>query len=132
MYLELMDKLVKNKMKVPKKDSLAQLYLKQNLLQDSNGQALQPLDIKDSAIRAIFYQYLIQRDLNWLAQYWQRQIFSGGSQPPAQLSIKDMIEKVKSNPSVLGYLPVKSLYRPAKIPADQIRVLKVIEVKKAK
>lgn len=119
--------------KVPlKKVSLEQqikpLYLGQSQLLGLNRQTLIPLDLASDHQRSLFYTVL-GMDNDWLNQYWQNQIFSGGSQPPQRLSLNQVIKRLISSSKYIAYLPVKALFS-NQHPHKQIKVLKVFEVEK--
>ena len=105
----------KNAIKALKKQQLAHLFLKQDAIEDRQGQEIIPLDNKDMVTRALFYQYLLGWPIEQVEQYWQRQIFSGGAHPPKEYSIDDIMQKVEGKMNYLSYIPVESLYHPKKI-----------------
>jgi len=65
-----------------------------------------PLDQDgDSKIRQVFYERLIDKPENQVISHWSRLIFTGKGQAPISLTgDNSIIQFVKNNPNVIGYV----------------------------
>ncbi|ARN76217.1 hypothetical protein [Oceanicoccus sagamiensis] len=71
-----------------------------------NGKLVIPIDQERSSdVRNEFYKKLVNKNQNQLNAYWARQVFTGKSQPPNQVSNDDEVKLlVADNPSMIGYI----------------------------
>lgn len=83
---------------------LAKIFLKQ--LQSFGGGKVVPVDQgKDSPVRVAFTKAVHGRSVFVIEGYWQQQILSGGTLPPAQKAGDDaVIAFVKATPGAIGYV----------------------------
>ena len=74
-----------------------------------SGVAAKPIDLGATAPeKAQFYRALVNRDLDQMAAYWSRLIFSGSTVPPAQAnSWQDVLQLVANNRAAIGYVDLK-------------------------
>ncbi len=86
------------------RDVAVRVFLKQ--VTTFNGKPAAPVDLpKDSPVRAAFTKSVHGRSVAAIEGYWQQQIFSGGSLPPANRGgDDDVIAFVRSNPGAIGYV----------------------------
>jgi ABC-type phosphate transport system substrate-binding protein len=84
---------------------LSKVFLKQTA-KLSDGTAVSPVDLqKDSGVRAAFTKAVHGRSVAAVETFWQQQIFSGKSVPPAaKNSDAEVIAFVKSTPGAIGYV----------------------------
>ncbi len=73
------------------------------------GIAAKPIDLGATAPeKAQFYRALVNRDLDQMAAYWSRLVFSGSTVPPVQAnSWQDVLQMVANNRAAIGYVDVK-------------------------
>lgn len=71
-----------------------------------NGQAARPVDLPASDPgKAEFYRALVGKDLDQIAAYWSRLVFTGRVSPPLQAaSTEELIRFLNNNPGAIGYL----------------------------
>lgn len=71
-----------------------------------NGQAAVPVDLPaNSGDKAVFYQSLINKDLDQVAAYWSRLVFAGSVAPPIQAgSTADALAFIGNRRNAIGYL----------------------------
>jgi ABC-type phosphate transport system substrate-binding protein len=76
-----------------------------------NGAAAVPIDLPAAnPEKALFYQWLVQKDLNQMAAYWSRFVFAGSTAPPIQgASTQDVLQFVSNNRGAVAYLDRKSV-----------------------
>jgi ABC-type phosphate transport system substrate-binding protein len=86
------------------RDVAVRVFLKQ--VGTFNGKPAAPVDqAKDSPVRVAFTKAVHGRTVAAIEGYWQQQIFSGGSLPPANKSSDaDVLAFVKGNPGAIGYV----------------------------
>ena len=72
----------------------------------SDGSQIIPVDQNGtSAVRIQFSENIHRKNVAAIMVYWQKQIFSGRSIPPAEKrSDRDVITFVKDNPGAIGYV----------------------------
>lgn len=65
-----------------------------------------PLDQgHDNSIRDLFYSSVIEMPYNQIISHWSRLIFTGKGQPPmALMGSNSIVEFVRNNPNVIGYV----------------------------
>jgi ABC-type phosphate transport system substrate-binding protein len=65
-----------------------------------------PLDqAHDSQVRGLFYASVIEMPYNQVISHWSRLIFTGKGQPPmALMGNNSIVEFVRNNPNVIGYV----------------------------
>jgi ABC-type phosphate transport system substrate-binding protein len=75
------------------------------------GAAAVPIDLPAAnPEKALFYQWLVQKDLNQMAAYWSRFVFAGSTAPPIQgASTQDVLQFVSNNRGAVAYLDRKSV-----------------------
>ncbi|QEP44403.1 hypothetical protein D5085_15475 [Ectothiorhodospiraceae bacterium BW-2] len=71
------------------------------------GRIALPVELAgNNALKAQFYQQLMEREISEINSYWARLIFSGQNSPPRQLaSLAEIRQSVRDNPGAIGYLP---------------------------
>lgn len=71
-----------------------------------SGLSAQPVDLPATQPeKAIFYLWLVNKDLAEINAYWSRLIFSGRTTPPVQAkSTEDVIDFVAKTPGGIGYV----------------------------
>lgn len=76
-----------------------------------NGQRLQPFDQPlNSSVRAEFYSSITGKPVSVINAYWARLLFTGRASPPRLVEDnKAMLDTVRENPGVIGYLELKYL-----------------------
>ena len=72
----------------------------------SNGGLIIPVDqSRDSHTRNEFYSKLLNKNENQMNVYWARQVFTGRSQPPVQVTNCNEVRLlIKDNPTFIGYI----------------------------
>lgn len=97
------------------KKSIQDIYLGNQ--QVVNNLRIIPLDQDhDSPTRAEFYDKIIDLPHNQIISHWSRLIFTGKGQAPISLSGNNsIIEFVRHNPNVIGYIDEKYLSSDVKI-----------------
>lgn len=75
------------------------------------GAAAVPIDLPASSPdKALFYQWLVQKDLNQMAAYWSRFVFAGSTAPPIQgHTTQEVLQFVANNRGAVAYLDRKSV-----------------------
>ncbi len=73
-----------------------------------NGWQVDPVDLDSrSSVRAEMSQFIHERSVASIKNYWQRQIFSGHNTPPPELDTDQaVVDFVKSNRGGIGYVSV--------------------------
>ncbi len=81
-----------------------------------NGQAAIPVDLPATEqAKAEFYRVLVGKDMDQIAAYWSRLVFTGRTAPPIQAaSPEEMIRYLVANPGAVGYLDSNDLDRRVK------------------
>ncbi len=79
-----------------------------------NGQSIVAIDHPSaSAVRARFYKALTGKAITDINAYWARLLFTGQSSPPQHLSDGEaVIESLKGNPGLIGYVEQSQLPNP--------------------
>ena len=87
------------------KAQLARVFLKHSTTW-INGQPVVAVDqAPSSPVRAAFSEAILDRNINAVKSFWQRQIFSGqGVPPPEKASDAEVLEYVARNPGAVGYV----------------------------
>ena len=72
----------------------------------SDGSPAYPVDLPASEpAKAAFYRLLVGRDLEQIATYWSRLVFTGQTSPPRPAgSLEAMIRFVAANRGAIGYM----------------------------
>jgi ABC-type phosphate transport system substrate-binding protein len=98
------------------KDFVRDAFLKKATTWGS-GDALRPIDLPSKlAVRDRFTHDVIRKTPSQLKNYWNQQIFSGkGVPPPEADSVEQVIGYVLANPGAVGYVPVGTDVRGAKV-----------------
>jgi ABC-type phosphate transport system substrate-binding protein len=98
------------------KDFVRDAFLKKSTSWGS-GEALRPIDAPSKlAARDRFTQDVIRKTPAQLKNYWNQQIFSGkGVPPPEADSVAQILGYVLANPGAIGYVPVGTDVRGAKV-----------------
>src|SRR5438128_730025 len=90
------------------KRELAQIFLKK--ISRVNDTEVLPVDLVQSdPIRADFSKIVLDKSVAAVNAYWQQQIFSGKSVPPAEMSEDDAVAFVRSNPAGIAYVPLQKV-----------------------
>jgi hypothetical protein len=76
-----------------------------------SGIAALPVDLPVSnSDKALFYQQLVQKDLNQMAAYWSRFVFAGSTAPPHQAaSVQEALHYVANNRGGVAYMDRKAV-----------------------
>ena len=71
-----------------------------------SGIAAQPVDLPATQPeKALLYHLLVGKDLDQIASYWSRLVFSGRTSPPIQAgSAEEVLRFVAANRGAVGYL----------------------------
>ena len=71
-----------------------------------SGITAQPVDLPAAQPeKALMYRLLVGKDLDQIASYWSRLVFSGRTSPPVQAgSAEDVLRYVAANRGAVGYL----------------------------
>jgi ABC-type phosphate transport system substrate-binding protein len=71
-----------------------------------NGLAANPVDLPATEqAKSEFYRLLVGKDMDQIAAYWSRLVFTGRTAPPLQAgSVEELIRYVVANPGAVGYL----------------------------
>lgn len=71
-----------------------------------SGISAQPVDMPASQPeKSLMYRLLVGKDLDQIASYWSRLVFSGRTSPPVQAtSTEELIRFVAANRGAVGYL----------------------------
>lgn len=79
-----------------------------------NGQSIVAVDHPSASLsRARFYKALTGKAITDINAYWARLLFTGQSSPPQQLSDSAaIVEALKSNPGLIGYVEQSQLPNP--------------------
>jgi len=84
-----------------------------------NGQKAVPIAAKGgSAQEAEFNKKVIGKSASQLQAYWSKLVFTGKGTPPQEInSDAEVIELVKSNPNIIGYVDAASVTGDVKVVA---------------
>jgi len=87
------------------KTDLARIFLKKQV-EWSNGESVVPVDQSTiSMVRARFTEFVHEKKMSAITNYWQKQIFTGrGVPPPIRGTDQEVIEFVRSTPGAIGYV----------------------------
>ena len=87
------------------KEQLSRCFMKQTNRWIS-GDTVLPVDqLATSQVRVEFSSTILDRDVNAVKSYWQRQIFSGrGVPPPEKASDEEVLAFIRANPGAVGYV----------------------------
>lgn len=87
------------------RDQLVQIFLKKVTTWPS-GKRVVPVDqTEESAARVAFSKMVLQKTISEVRAYWQQQIFSGRSVPPAEKGSDDQVLSfVAGNELAVGYV----------------------------
>lgn len=71
-----------------------------------NGLAANPVDLPATEqAKSEFYRLLVGKDMDQIAAYWSRLVFTGRTAPPLQAgSVEELIRYIVANPGAVGYL----------------------------
>lgn len=91
------------------KSKVSQILLKKTSRWDDDTPAA-PVDLDSrSPIRETFSRDVHGRSVASIKSYWQRQIFSGKSVPPPEVSTDaDVVQFVANNPGAIGYVSAEA------------------------
>ena len=103
------------------RNKIGLMFMKMTAKWDS-GAAVEPVDLrKDSPVRAAFSVEIHNRDVDAIAQVWQRAIFSGrGEPPPEKATDEEVISFVAGHPGGIGYVSAAAA-------TDKVKVLDVLK-----
>jgi hypothetical protein len=82
-----------------------------------NGVAASPVDLPFAAPeKALFYQLLVNKDLDQIAAYWSRLVFAGSTSPPVQASsVSDALQYVATHRGAIAYMDRRNVDTRVKI-----------------
>jgi ABC-type phosphate transport system substrate-binding protein len=82
-----------------------------------NGLAANPVDLPAAErAKSEFYHLLVGKDMDQIAAYWSRLVFTGRTAPPRQAdSVENLIAYVAANPGAVGYLDSSDVDRRVKV-----------------
>jgi ABC-type phosphate transport system substrate-binding protein len=82
-----------------------------------SGQAAIPVDLPAAeSVKAEFYHLLVGKDMDQIAAYWSRLVFTGRTAPPRQAeSVENLIAYIAANPGAVGYLDSSDVDRRMKV-----------------
>lgn len=70
-----------------------------------NGSKAIPIELKNSEIRAIFYEEISGKNPTQLMAYWTTLIFSGKGKPPKGYNnVGALITRLENNPGCISYM----------------------------
>jgi hypothetical protein len=85
-------------------DQVRQLFT--GKLHEMDGQKLVPLDLpEDNKARTEFYKVLTGRDARQMRAYWTQLIFTGRGMPPKAINESELLRRLQSDTTSVGYLP---------------------------
>ncbi len=92
------------------RQELIDLYMGRYSYFENNDPALM-LDLPmESNLRKQFYQKLIKKSVAEVNAYWARLLFTGRASPPKPIAdAKQVVEFVRNNPNVIGYIYRKDI-----------------------
>ncbi|MDD5296934.1 MAG: hypothetical protein PHU46_08480 [Rhodocyclaceae bacterium] len=81
-----------------------------------NGLPASPVDLPvTERAKPEFYRLLVGKDMDQIAAYWSRLVFTGRTAPPMQAgSVEDMIRYLNANPGAVGYMDSNDVDRRVK------------------
>lgn len=82
-----------------------------------SGILVNPVDYPNGvALRAAFYRNLVGKSEQQISAYWSRLLFSGRAKPPLiAKSIEASLDKIRSDPTVIAYIPLTDVSEEMKI-----------------
>jgi ABC-type phosphate transport system substrate-binding protein len=89
-----------------KKNDLVQIFLRK-ISQVTTGESISPRDQAAGDSKAVFYRHFFDSSLDEIHDYWIREVYRGGSRPPAWSQTKNDVEMrsyIASNPNTIGYI----------------------------
>lgn len=84
-----------------------------------NGEKTVPITQKSSSdARSEFDKKVLKKSASQLKSYWSRLLFTGKGQPPLEvINDKEMIELIKNNPNMIGFVDTANLSDSVKVVA---------------
>lgn len=74
------------------------------LRQLPSGATALPIDAADPAVRQVFYERLVHKNLAEIGSYWARLVFSGEASPPFRApDTRTALKLVATNPDAIAY-----------------------------
>lgn len=88
------------------KKEIAKIFLKKTKEWKELQKTIEPIDLAaDSPIRERFSKEVLERTMNAVKAYWQKEIFSGRAVPPVEkTSDEDVLKFVSEHVSAIGYV----------------------------
>lgn len=95
----------KSRVRTLDKKTVTDIFLKKRT-QWSDDSVVMPVDLqKSSAVRRVFSETVLNRSVESVRTYWNRQVFSGRGVPPPELESDDaVIAYVAKHPGAIGYV----------------------------
>lgn len=77
----------------------------------ADGRTAVPVNLSDKvASRAIFDEKVLGRSSSQVKAYWSKLLFTGKGTPPKEVdSDQEVIELVKNNPNIIGYIATENV-----------------------
>lgn len=96
----------------PRESGLEQLDSKQVgdifLSRLASDSSLRPVDMKDQALRALFYEHITGKSLSGIKAYWARRVFTGRGRPPAMMTLEEVHALIAGKAPVITYIPMET------------------------
>ncbi|GAK52361.1 hypothetical protein U14_03612 [Candidatus Moduliflexus flocculans] len=88
------------------KKEIAKIFLKKTKEWKEMKKTIEPIDLaSDSPVRERFSKEVLERTMNAVKAYWQKEIFSGRSVPPVEkTSNEEVLKFVSEHVSAIGYV----------------------------
>jgi ABC-type phosphate transport system substrate-binding protein len=95
----------KSKVRTLDKKTAADMFLKKRT-QWSDDAVVMPVDLqKSSAVRRVFSETVLNRSVESVRTYWNRQVFSGRNVPPPEVENDEAVMAyVARHPGAIGYV----------------------------
>jgi len=82
-----------------------------------NGKSVLPINLPEgNASRNAFNSNVLKKSADQMKSYWAKQVFTGKGRPPREeSSAKEVIDLVKDNPSIIGYIDASAVTGDVKV-----------------
>lgn len=82
----------------------------------ADGSRVNPVELRDSAYKALFYREISGKTLPQINSYWTTLIFTGKGKPPRNIDEeKRLLELLNSDPHAISYIPVGQIRESLKV-----------------
>lgn len=99
-------------------EMISKIFLGKTKAFPSAGSAV-PLDLSDSdATKEEFQSKVLKKNKSQYNAYWAKMLFTGSGTPPKEIdSQKNIIELIKNNPNLIGYIDATNVTSDIKVVA---------------